>query len=244
MPLSTTLDSVGVIARSVADCAALFDVMRDRPSPRRFDIPVRRIRLGVVGSYVQDGVANGVAEAFDAAVGKLAAAGIGIEQIAIPELAEIPEMMREASFPAAEAAAWHSALLGAGLGCEYDPRVLIRIRAGETMTATAYVKLVERRRWLIETVAARSAGLDALVWPTVPFTAPTIDSLADDAAYHAANGLALRNSSVTNLLDGCAISIPCPGEGAPVGLTLAAANGRDDHLLSVAATAQSILKGP
>jgi aspartyl-tRNA(Asn)/glutamyl-tRNA(Gln) amidotransferase subunit A len=99
-----------------------------------------------------------------------------------------------------------------------------------------------RRRRLIAAVGARTAGLDALVWPTVPFVAPTIESLAEDSAYHAANALALRNSTVSNLLDGCAISIPCPLEGAPVGMTLAAAYGCDDHLLSVAATIQSTFR--
>lgn len=114
---------------------------------------------------------------------------------------------------------------------------------GGSMTAAAYATLIEQRRTLIDAVARRTAGLDALVWPTVPFTAPTIESLDEDPAYHSANALALRNSTVVNLLDGCAISIPCGGEGAPVGLTLAAAHGRDDHLLGIAAAAQSILKG-
>ena len=48
LPLSTTLDSVGLIGRSVGDCAAVFDVIRDHPGPRRVNIPSRRIRLGLV----------------------------------------------------------------------------------------------------------------------------------------------------------------------------------------------------
>jgi len=95
----------------------------------------------------------------------------------------------------------------------------------------------------ITDIAARCVGLDALIWPTVPFTAPTIDSLADDSVYHATNGRALRNSTVANLLDGCAITVPCPAVTAPVGMTFAATHGHDDALLSVAITAQSILKG-
>jgi aspartyl-tRNA(Asn)/glutamyl-tRNA(Gln) amidotransferase subunit A len=149
-------------------------------------------------------------------------------------------MMRKATFAGAEAAAWHAPLLDQR--DEYDPRVLVRILAGGDMKAADYVRLHERRRAMIAAVAARTAGFDALVWPTVPFIAPTIDSLADDAAYHAANGLALRNSTVANLLDQCAISIPCPTQGAPVGLTLAAPRGTDDHLLSVAATIESIFQ--
>lgn len=243
LPLSTTLDSVGVIARSVGDCAALFDVIRDRPGRVRAAIPGKRLRLGLVQTYVQDGMTPEVDRALGEAVAALEAAGVLVERIAIPELADIPEMMHEATFAAAEAFAWHERYLQAGRDCEYDPRVVTRIRAGEQMSAAGYVRLLERRSALIEAVASGTAGLDALLWPTVPFVAPTIEELSDDAAYHAANALALRNSTVANLLDGCAISIPCPGDGAPVGLTLAALHGRDDHLLSVAAGVQSILKG-
>lgn len=243
LPLSSTLDTVGVIAASVEHCAAVFDVIRDRPGSARTPIAARRIRLGQIETYVHSELDANVAQAFGAAVERLQVAGMGVERLPAPELAGIPQMMREASFAAAEAAAWHAPFLAAGRAAEYDPRVLIRIRAGQGMTAPAYVRLIEQRRALINAVAERMAGLDALIWPTVPFTAPSIESLADDAAYHAANARALRNSTVVNLLDGCAISIPCANTGAPVGMTLAALHGYDDHLLGIAATAQSILQG-
>jgi aspartyl-tRNA(Asn)/glutamyl-tRNA(Gln) amidotransferase subunit A len=243
LPLSSTLDTVGVIAASVEQCAAVFDVIRDRPGAARIPVAAHRIRLGRVETYVEDDLDADVEQSFGAAVERLQAAGIGIERLAAPELAGIPQMMREASFSAAEAAAWHAPFLAAGRGAEYDPRVLVRIRAGESMTAPAYIRLIEQRRALIRSVAERMAGLDALIWPTVHFTAPSLESLTDDAAYHATNARALRNSSVANLLDGCAISIPCSITDAPVGLTLAALQGRDDHLLRIAAAAQSILQG-
>jgi aspartyl-tRNA(Asn)/glutamyl-tRNA(Gln) amidotransferase subunit A len=238
LPLSTSLDAVGVIARSTADCAAMFDVLRDAQGPARTEVSPQRIRLGVVSTYVQAGMDDHVADTFAGAVRRVAAAGVGVQRIEIPELADIPDMMRRATFAGAEAAAWHAPLVDRR--DEYDPRVLVRILAGKDMKASDYVGLVERRRDLMVAVAARTTGFDALVWPTVPFVAPTIDGLADDVAYHAANGLALRNSTVANLLDYCAISIPCPCLGAPVGLTLAAPRGADDHLLSVAATIESL----
>ncbi len=243
LPLSTTLDSVGVIARTVADCAAVFDVIRDDPGVARANIPARRIRLGLVQTYVQDGLEPEVERAMHAAVASLEAGGVSVERIELADFADIPAMMREATFAAAEAFAWHEPFLSAGREGEYDPRVVARVRAGAAMTAVGYVRLLARRRVFIDAIAAQIAGLDALLWPTVPFIAPTIASLADDAAYHAANALALRNSTVANLLDGCAISIPCPGDGPPVGLTLAALHGHDDHLLSVATSVQSLLKG-
>jgi aspartyl-tRNA(Asn)/glutamyl-tRNA(Gln) amidotransferase subunit A len=240
LPLSSSLDAVGIIARSVADCGAMFDTLRDCQGPVRVQIPRQRIRLGVVSTYVQADMDNHVANAFADAIDRLSKAGVGVEPIAVPELAEIPDMMRLVTLPAAEAAAWHALLLDRR--DEYDPRVLVRILAGGSMKASDYVRLIERRRAMITAVAARITGFDALVWPTVPFIAPTIDSLSDDKAYHDANGLALRNSTVANLLDYCAISIPCPFPGAPVGLTLTAAHGADDQLLNVAGTIQSLFQ--
>ena len=243
LPLSTTLDSVGVIARSVADCATVFDVVREAPRATRNALPPHRLRLGVVEeTYVRADAEPAVEKAFAEALARLAAAGMSVEPIAIPELAAIPAMMKHGTLPGAEAYAWHEPWLAARREGDYDPRVVSRIKAGGAMSAAAYIRLLEQRRWLIDAVASRAAGLDALLWPTVPFIAPTIASLeADDAAYQAANLLALRNSTVVNLIDGCAVSLPCPTVGAPVGLTVAALRGRDDHLLSVAATIESIL---
>jgi aspartyl-tRNA(Asn)/glutamyl-tRNA(Gln) amidotransferase subunit A len=243
LPLSTTLDTVGVIARSVADCAAMFDVLRDEPGGGRASLPARRIRLGLVENYVTNDVSPEVAQGLDKAVAALDRAGVSIERIRLPELDELPAMARLANFSAVESYGWHEPYLAAGAAPRYDPRVLVRIMAGADTPAPAYATVIARRQALIRSVAARIAGLDALVWPTVPIVAPTMASLASDDAYHATNLLVLRNPAVVNFLDGCAISLPCPVDGAPVGLSLAALNGRDDHLLSVAACAAEILKG-
>lgn len=244
VPLSPTLDAVGVIARTVADCAALFDVIRDCPGSPREPRSAERIRLGLVETYVAEDQSPEVASAMAEAIALLEAGGVTVEPIALPALAAIPEMMAEATFAAVEAFAWHEQYITAGRGDEYDPRVLTRIQAGQRMSGPAYFRLMARRQALIAQVSAQVAGLDALLWPTVPIIAPTLASLADDDAYHATNALVLRNSTVVNLLDGCAISLPCSAAtGAPVGLTLAVLHGRDDDLLSIAATVQSILQG-
>jgi Asp-tRNA(Asn)/Glu-tRNA(Gln) amidotransferase A subunit family amidase len=52
----------------------------------------------------------------------------------------------------------------------------------------------------------------------------------------------LRNTSVVNMLDGCAISIPChaPGE-LPAGLMIWQSAMRDDTVLNVALQAEAVL---
>ena len=68
------------------------------------------------------------------------------------------------------------------------------------------------------------------------------DLLASDAAYFEANAAMLRNPSVFNFLDGCAVSVPChkPGE-APVGLMIAGLAMQDEKVLSVGAAIESAL---
>jgi aspartyl-tRNA(Asn)/glutamyl-tRNA(Gln) amidotransferase subunit A len=99
-----------------------------------------------------------------------------------------------------------------------------------------------RPRWIAE-VQAQLAGYDALVMPTVPIVAPRIAELqASDDAYYAANGKILRNPTLINVLDGCAVSLPCHAPGsAPVGLSLAAVGGEDKRLLSIALAVEGLL---
>ncbi|MFC6908743.1 amidase family protein [Novosphingobium lubricantis] len=168
-------------------------------------------------------------------------AAVSIEPLEIEAFDRLPSMMADATFPAVEAAYWHRPFLAARREAEYDPFVLARIDAGTRMPAWAYAGLVEARRNFIAEIEAKTIGLSALVWPTVPQFAPSIASLSDGETYRSVNALMLRNSTIANLLDACAISIPCPDTPRPVGLTIAAAGGADDFLMAVADVCQRIL---
>ena len=79
--------------------------------------------------------------------------------------------------------------------------------------------------------------------PTCPILPPRLDALADDKAYAMANAMALRNTTLGNFLDRCAISLPAnrPGE-APVGFMLMGETGGDARLFALAAALEPILK--
>jgi aspartyl-tRNA(Asn)/glutamyl-tRNA(Gln) amidotransferase subunit A len=86
------------------------------------------------------------------------------------------------------------------------------------------------------------AGLDGLIMPTTPMIAPAIDALADDASYTRTNMLMLRNPSIVNFYDGCAISLPCHAPGtAPVGLMLVGPALSDKRLFSIALAVEDTL---
>lgn len=243
LPLSTTLDTVGIIAKSVACCASAFAIMsglEHTPAPPRLSL--QGARLAVIDNFVFDRIEDYVAACFERALERLARAGATITRLKIPELDRIREMHAHGTLSGAEAYAWHRDHIARDAS-GYDPRVLSRIAAGASMSAADYITLHERRRRLIADVGVRAQDFDALLAPTVPVIAPLLADLATDERYHASNALMLRNPVIVNLFDGCAISIPCqePGQ-APVGLSVIGLGGTDEQLLRLTAAVEPILR--
>jgi aspartyl-tRNA(Asn)/glutamyl-tRNA(Gln) amidotransferase subunit A len=239
-PLSTSLDAAGVIAPTVACCAELVGLARGEvwAAPRPVDLPPR---LAVPRTLFFDDAEPEVVAAFERALGKLADAGAELVEIELAELAEIAGASAKGGFPAAESYAWHRELIESD-GERYDPRVLVRIRRGEGQSAADLIDLIAWRRSFIARVAERLAPFDGFVFPTVPALAPPLADFEDEDTYGRLNLLMLRNPTVVNLLDGCAISVPMQEDGeAPSGLTIAALGGQDDELLRVAAWAEERL---
>ena len=160
----------------------------------------------------------------------------------MPEFLDIAPMSAKGGFAAAESYAWHRYLI-ASKGEVYDPRVASRILRGESQSAADYIDLLGARRSLIARTEKRIAPYDALVLPTTANTPPRIADLADDKAFTAANALALRNCTLINMIDGCAISLPAHREGeVPVGLMLAASGGSDRRIFELAAGIEGAIR--
>jgi aspartyl-tRNA(Asn)/glutamyl-tRNA(Gln) amidotransferase subunit A len=87
---------------------------------------------------------------------------------------------------------------------------------------------------------AQLAAVDALIMPTTAIVAPTIAEVADPKVFAVRNAALLRNTSLVNFFDLCAISLPLPTT-LPVGLMLVARNGRDHRLLRIAAAITPML---
>jgi len=240
-PLSTSLDSIGPLAATVACCAALDAVLAGEPVADLSPFPLTGLRMAVPQTMVLENIEPAVARAFESALAALRKAGARIVDIPLRELAELPQINAKGGLAAAEAYAIHRRYI---VNSEkmYDPRVLVRILRGQEQDAADYVELVNARAGFIRRVAAMTAPYDALVMPTVPVTAPRLADLAADDAYRSANFLVLRNPSIANFLDRCSISIPCHQAGdAPVGLMLIGEQGADRRLLAIAAAIEAVV---
>jgi aspartyl-tRNA(Asn)/glutamyl-tRNA(Gln) amidotransferase subunit A len=231
-PLSTTLDSVGPLAKSVACCVVADAVMAGELPVVPPAIAIEALRLAVPQTYVLDGLEPEVATAFANACTMLSRAGARIADFSLSELAELPAINAGGGFAPIEAYAWHKPLLERR-GSEYDPRVRTRIERASGMTAVEYIRLQADRADFITRVAARTIGFDALLMPTVAITAPPMAAFEQDEDYWRLNALLLRNTSVVNFLDRCALTVPIQTAGPPVGLMIVGEHGADRKLLSV-----------
>ncbi len=241
LPLSFSLDTACAITRSVRDAVLLHEVLSAR-SVRPAAPPLRALRLAVPTTLLLDALEPAVAAAFERSLSALRAAGARLEEIALPQAGELAALNAGGGLPAAESWAWHRTLLEAH-GERYDPRVALRIRRGAAMTAADYIGLVQGRRAWIASVEAALQGFDAALSPTVPMVAPPLAPLlSDDEAFFAVNGRLLRNPSLVNFLDGCALSLPCQPPGAlPVGLMVWGPALHDDTVLGVGLAIERLL---
>jgi aspartyl-tRNA(Asn)/glutamyl-tRNA(Gln) amidotransferase subunit A len=242
-PLSTTLDSIGPIAPSVSCCALVDSILAGAAPQVAPALPLQGLRLGVVKDYVLDGLDTGVADAFGKALARLSRAGASVSELRFEALLRLPQINQKGGLVVAEAYAVHRELVRQYKDA-YDPRVLSRILRGADMSAAEYIDILTQRSAMIVESVRLAAPYDALLMPTVAMVAPEIGPLeADDQLYGKTNLAMLRNPSVVNFLDGCALSIPCQESGAaPVGMMLVGQSGEDRRLLAVGLALEPALR--
>lgn len=245
LPLSTTLDTVCAITRSVADAIFAHELLAQRRVTRS-PAPLASYRLGVASTLMLDALDATVTQAWQRTLETLHDAGVRIEHIALPEINQLQQLQANGGFSAAESYTWHRHLL-ASHGAAYDPRVATRMLRGASMRACDYIELHSARRSWISRMVAALQGFDAILSPTVPVVAAPISEVApgapQDEAFFQLNAMLLRNTSVINMLDGCAISLPCHiGSELPVGLMVWAGGLRDDSVLNIALGIEKLLQ--
>jgi aspartyl-tRNA(Asn)/glutamyl-tRNA(Gln) amidotransferase subunit A len=239
VPLSHTLDSIGALTRSVRDAILAHEILSAESVPQHSKA-LKDCHFAVAQSVMLDALDADVARNFEASLQAISGAGAKITRIALNEIAELGSIQARGGFSAPELLSW---MMPAGLWparqAEFDPRVAQRIAMAEHMTAIDYVRLqLARQQWMLQ-VSKALQGFDGVLSPTVPLVAAPIAHVAPgaerDAEFFRINALMLRNTSVVNLLDGCAISLPNqPQGGLPTGLMLWHGAHQDGAVLRLA----------
>ncbi len=242
-PLSTTLDCVGSIGHSARCCATLDAIMASEAEPDLAEPDPARLNLCALEGPVLQDLTPTVAAAYEAALGRLGAAGVRLERRPIEALSAVGRINALGGFSSAEIYARLKDRLQVDSGL-VDPRVLRRIMLGAQQTPEDYAGYkAERARLLVEAGEALDR-FDAVVLPTTPIEAPRFADLETDEAYFRLNGLSLRNAMIANMLNRPAISIPCQPQGAlPVGFMLMGRPGEDRALLAIAAAVETVVRG-
>ncbi|HUL93908.1 MAG TPA: amidase [Burkholderiales bacterium] len=245
-PLSTTLDSVGPLAPTVACCATIFQVLAGEVPRPPAPAALSGMRLGVPKNQMLEDLDIEVSEAFQAALQRLSRRGARIVDVAVPEFDAAVKANLGGGISPPEAYAVHRRWVERER--DFDPRVLERILRGASVSAADYIDLLANRAQLMKRFARSHYEVDALIMPTVPRIAPRIEELErNPESFRLANGGMLRNTNLINFLDGCALSLPIqPPRTAPVGLMVVGFAGEDERVFSAGLTLEATLayQGP
>ena len=245
VPLSTTMDTVCAMTRSVRDAILAHEILSARRVARS-QRTLSSYRLAVPTSLMFDGMVAGVQKAWERSLSKLSKAGAQLVETPMAEIHALAGLLVTGGFSAAESYTWHRHLLAKDEAA-YDPRVAARILRGANMKAFEYLDLQKGRAEWIQSMQAALNSFDAALSPTVPVYGPTIESVSPgkerDEAFFAVNGLLLRNTSVVNMLDGCALSLPMHQAGElPSSMMVWQGPMHDDAVLNISLTIEDALR--
>jgi aspartyl-tRNA(Asn)/glutamyl-tRNA(Gln) amidotransferase subunit A len=245
-PLSKSLDTAGVLCRTVVDAVIVDAAARGLAAPDVRRVRLDGLRIVVPTNVVFDGMEPAVAENFEAALGRLAAAGASVERRALQAFDDILALnSRHGALVTLEAYAVHRERLLTDDAARMDRRVATRISGGSAIGAEAEAAIRAARPRLIGDTAPLFDGRTLVAYPTLPHTAPKIAALeADDDLFVATNIKTLRNTMLGNFLDWCGISIPTGFDeaGLPTAVLLSAGPAADEFLLGAALSAEPLIR--
>ena len=248
VPLSPSLDTAGVLARTVPDAVLAFaaiDPLTDIPGEALLaalsELTAGDVHIGVCDHFFE-GCDPGVAEGVQAALDELAAAGAQISKFDLPEAAAADEIFMRGGLAAPEFAAFITGEM-AKSKATLDPIVAARFESMEAITAVDYLLRRARLAELAASADDRMADVDVVGGPTVTITPPTVEAVSDGEGYRTNNMGALRNTRTGNMLALSAVTIPIALDkaGMPVGLQIMVPLDEDERALAVALAFELVL---
>jgi len=256
-PLSFSMDSVGVLARSVLDAALVYEAVKRAvpedgagamwaPGCRSLsEEGIRGMRVAFAESMFWEDTHPEVAEAVRQAGDVFGGLGARVEHIRFSLAEEAARLNSTGLIIAAEAYAANRHWLENHFD-ELDPVVAHRMIKGKQLAAHAYVQNQQSLKRLQKDAVVRLRDIDVLIAPTTPIPAEPVSEVdRDKETYTRKNIMYLRNTSIGNMLNLCGLSIPCgfTRDGLPIGLMLYAKPFDEATALRAGAAFQAIEKG-
>jgi aspartyl-tRNA(Asn)/glutamyl-tRNA(Gln) amidotransferase subunit A len=241
-PLSQSIDSIGPMAKTVLDCFKADAVMAGDDYAPFEPAPLAGLRIGIVQGPPLEKLDETVGKRFPQAIDRLERAGARLSKEKLPLLDDMVRVNARGGVQPAEAFALHRDRLQRRADA-IDPNVRVRLERASAISAADFIWMVNERAALIRAMDARLVDIDVLALPTTPIVAPTLDEVTAQDEFFRKNAVLLRNTSIWNFFDCCAITLPLPREGGlPTGLMLVARNGCDRLLFRVAAAVERVLE--
>jgi aspartyl-tRNA(Asn)/glutamyl-tRNA(Gln) amidotransferase subunit A len=236
VPLSTTLDHVGPLCRSVEDAEILYNALGGAPnSPGADPAHCAGLRLGVPREYFLAVLDEQVAAAFESTCERLLAEGVRLDDVRIPHASDIAQIYL--AIVLTEAAAYHATTLESRPG-DYTPGVRDRLEMGRSIPGEDYTRALRGRTILHADVNAALNGRDGLLLPALPIPAPLIGTttVRVGSSDEPVRRVMLRLTQLFNVTGHPAIAMPCgtTSEGLPVSAQLVGYTDRTPDLLRVA----------
>jgi len=246
VPLSPSLDTPGLLCRSVADLAYAFAALDPSGQPEPRAAAIGGLRIGRADRPFTDDMDPSVAAVFDAVMTRIASAGARVTATDLPGAETALEVFRAGGLAAPELAAFMRSHFPERIA-RLDPAVRLRVEGVDTLTAIEYLQRRETLARCARQAAQVFDSVDVVATPTVPISPPLMADLAETEAYRRANMLMLRNTAVANLTGLCALSLPIglDANGMPVGLQLMGPGGSEARLLAAGLAVEGVIgRGP
>lgn len=235
LPLTWTLDTLGMIAQRVRGAAAIADRLLTLATPWGLrqgceaaalageSAPELDVTIGVPTSWLDLGLDPAVRRAFEGALDHLTGLGAKIREVEVTDARDILRMHRAIAF--SEASAAHERFLR-GDSARLGANIVDREQAGRAMLAGDYLKAARIRTLLCRDFSQIWREVDILATPTVPVTAAPIGTPSVSTGSHgpeATHTVYTRYLAPLSSLGLPAISVPCGVDpaGLPIGLQLA-----------------------
>lgn len=242
VPVSTSLDHVGPLARSVADAALVMQAIAgyDAADPASISAPpadyaaalnrtTAELRIGLPGGFYFSSLDPEIERATNAAVDVIGDLTGGMREVNLPPAPSFEALL-------AEAAVYHASYLDEpSIAALYDSVTRARIQAAGEFTLGDYADALRELGLVRNAIAAVFTEVDLLVTPTTPVMPTTIENAEIPATATGAEST-VRNTAPFNLYGIPTITVPCGFSrlGLPIGLQISGPSLGESAVLAVA----------